>query len=361
MILIVILLFGSVIGFNLFKQQKIAEYFANKPEPTYPVTSIKVTGSNWTPAIQAIGFIEPFQGVTIASQTAGIVNEILFKSGAEVSKGQVLVKLDTSVEEANLESSKARLPATESKYRRYADLLKKGSISKEAADEAQADYLSLVANIESLEATIARRNITAPFSGVVGIRNVDLGQYLQAGSEIVRLEDNTVMRLRFTVPQNDISKINIGQKINITIDAYPNSVFEGKITAIEPAVNFQSGLIQVQADIPNSHGELRSGMFARANVILPTQVNQVTLPPTAITYTLYGNNVYIIKEVDGVKRVKQHVVKTGGQQPNKVHILEGVEIGDTVVTSGQLRLSNDAKVKVVESDALSPDAQIPML
>lgn len=361
MLLIAILLFGSVIGFNLFKQKKIAEYMANRPEPEFPVTVTEVKPVDWVPVIEAIGFIEPNQGVTLANETSGVIKQIRFESGTQVTEGQPLILLDSDVEKANLKSTEAKLPAAEAKYQRYQGLFQKGSISKEAYDEAEANYFSLKADIESLKASIARREIKAPFSGVIGIRNVYLGQYLQTGSDIVRLEDTSVMRLRFTVPQNDISRINIGQAVDIFVDAYPQNPFKGSITAIEPAVNVQSGLIQVQADIPNSDGKLRSGMFARANIILPKLENQVTLPQTAITFTLYGDNVYILTEENGVKRVKQHVVKVGERTGDIAHILDGVKAGDLVVTSGQVRLSNDAKVRVVESDAITPPAETPML
>jgi membrane fusion protein (multidrug efflux system) len=361
MLLIAILLFGSVIGFNMFKQQKIAEFMANRPEPEFPVTVTDVESVDWVPVIEAIGFIEPNQGVTVANETSGIIDQISFESGTQVKEGQPLVLLDSDVEKANLKSTQAKLPAAQAKYKRYQGLYKKGSISKEAYDDAEANYFSLQADIESLKASIDRREIKAPFAGVVGIRNVYLGQYLQAGTDIVRLEDTSVMRLRFTVPQTDISRINLGQKMDIFVDSYPEIAFEGSISAIEPAVNVQSGLIQVQADIPNNDGKLRSGMFARANIILPTIENQITLPQTAITFTLYGDNVYILSEEDGVTRVQQHVVKVGERTADIAHILEGVKAGDVVVTSGQVRLSNGAKVRVVESDATTPPAETPML
>ncbi|KMV28396.1 efflux RND transporter periplasmic adaptor subunit [Photobacterium swingsii] len=362
MLLIAVLLFGTVIGFNLFKQQKIAEYMANMPEPEFPVTVVDTAPSNWTPAIEAIGFIEPNQGVTITSEVSGVIQSIDFDSGVAVKKGQQLVVLDSDVEKANLKSKEARLPAAKAKYVRYQGLYKKGSISKEAYDDAEAAYFSLGADIESQKATIDRRHIKAPFDGVVGLRNVFLGQYIQPSNDIVRLEDTTLMKLRFTVPQTDISDIHLGQKIEIFVDSYPETSFDGQISAIEPAVNYQSGLIQVQADIPNNGGRLRSGMFARAHIILPTLENQMVLPQTAITYTLYGDNVYLVSKDDkGELRVRQSVVKVGERKGDVVHILDGVKAGDQVVTSGQVRLSNDAKVRIVESDVLKAPAETPML
>ncbi|MCF7353507.1 efflux RND transporter periplasmic adaptor subunit [Vibrio sp. CK2-1] len=361
MLIIAILLFGSVIGFNMFKQKKIAEYMANMPEPEFPVTVTKVDPEDWVPTINAIGFIEPIQGVTLTAQTSGQIDSIHFDSGISVKKDDVLVEVDSKVEKAQLQSSQAKLPAAKAKYLRYKDLYAKGSVSKEAYDEAQATYLSLSADIASLKASIDRRTVTAPFDGIVGLRNVFLGQFLETGTEVVRLEDTSVMRLRFTVPQTDISKIHVDQKVNITVDSFADKTFEGSISAISPAVNAQSGLIQVQAHIPNNDGKLRSGMFARASIVLPTLKDQIIAPQTAITYTLYGDSIYVLEEKDGVQRVTQTVVKVGERAGSVAHIMEGLKPGQTIVTSGQVRLSNNSKVKVVESDATTPPAQTPML
>ncbi|MFM5787799.1 efflux RND transporter periplasmic adaptor subunit [Aeromonas veronii] len=370
MLLIAIALFGSVIGFNLFKQKMIAQYMANRPEPEFPVTAMVTKAQDWVPTIEAIGFIEPNQGVTLSTELAGTIDTITFESGKPVKADQLLLSLDSTVERANLRASQAKLPAAKAKFDRFQNLYKTSSISKEQLDEAEAAYRSLEADIESLKATIARREVRAPFSGVVGLRNVFLGQYLQPGTDIVRLEDTSVMRLRFTVPQTDISKIKLGQTIKINVDAYPQTQFDGHITAIEPAVNFQSGLIQVQADIPNNDGQLRSGMFARASIILPTVKDQIVIPQSAISFTLYGQNVYVLKEGEEtdkegnkvkVLRAKQVVVKAGERRGNDVHVLSGIQAGDQIVLSGQVRLSNDTKVHVVENDALAVPAQTPML
>ncbi|PSU67762.1 efflux transporter periplasmic adaptor subunit [Photobacterium phosphoreum] len=361
MLLLALLLFGSVIGFNLFKEHKIAEYMANMPEANYPVTATTTQAENWYPALQAIGFIEPMQGVTLTSEAAGVISKINFESGQKVKAGQLLVSINSNVEQSNLQSTEAKLPSVEASYQRYKDLYRKGSVSKSSLDEAKANYLALVAQIQSLKESIQRRNISAPFAGEIGLRNVYLGQYIQPGTKIIRLEDTTTMRFRFTVPQTDISKIKIGQTVDISIDAYKDTNFKGLITAIEPAVNAQTGLIQVQADIPNSGGMLRSGMFARARVIQPTVADQIVVPQTAITYTLYGDTVYVLRNVDGKLRAMQTVVTTGLNKGNQVHILSGLKAGEQIVTSGQIRLSNKSLVHVVENDALKAPAEIPLL
>lgn len=361
MLLIAILLFGSVIGFNLFKQKMIGEYLANRPEPSYPITVTDVSLKDWTPKIEAIGFIEPYQGVTLTAEASGVIDAIDFESGMKVEKGQTLVTLDSKVEKANLKSSQSRLPAAKAKFERYKGLYKKGSLSHESYDEAEASYLSLSADIESLKAAIARREIKAPFDGVVGIRNVYLGQYLQPGTDIIRLEDTSVMRLHFTVPQTQISKIELGQTVEISVDAYPDHAFTGEITAIEPAVSAQSGLVQLEASIPNSDGKLRSGMFARASVLLTPLKEQVIIPQTAITFTLYGDSVYVVSGDQEEQRVEQRVITVGERSGDEAHILQGLKDGETVVTSGQVRLSNGVKVHEVESDATKHRAETPML
>ena len=365
-LVLAVLVFGSVIGFNMFKAEKIKEFLANRPIPEFPVTDLTIKPEDWTPHLRAIGFIEPIQGVTIANEVAGKIVKINFVSGQKLKEGDALVYLDSEVEKANLKASQGRLPAVDRNYKRMLSLFKKGSVSQGKVDEAEAELLSLQGQIESYQATISRRIIRAPFDGITGLRNVFMGEYLKDGTEIVRLEDISRMQLRFTIPQNDLNKISIGQAMNIFVDAEAGKTFKGTISAIEPAVNYQSGVIQVQADIPNLDHKLRSGMFAKANIILPTLTKQITVPETAINYTLYGETVYLISEQTSesgksFKQVDQKIVKLGKSIDGDIHILSGLEAGDVVVTSGQVRLSNGAHVKITESDILNKPAEIPAL
>ncbi|MEH6453178.1 MAG: efflux RND transporter periplasmic adaptor subunit [Psychromonas sp.] len=365
-VLLAILVFGSVIGFNMFKAEKIKEYLANRPIPEFPVTSQTIKTEDWTPHLKAIGFIEPIQGVNIANEVTGKIIKIDFESGQQLQKGKAIVYLDSEVEKANLKAAQGRLPAVERNYIRLDALFAKGSVSQGDVDNAEAEFLALQGQIEAYQATITRRIITAPFTGIAGLRNVNIGDYLSAGTDIVRLEDISRMRIRFTVPQNDLNKIYIGQAMNIVVDAEPDTAFTGTVSAIEPAVNYQSGVIQVQADIPNKSQKLRSGMFAKASIILPTIEAQITIPETAINYTLYGETVYVITEQktdDGKTflQVDQKIVKLGVSKDGEIHVLEGLEEGDEIATSGQVRLSNGAHVNVIESDILNKPAEIPAL
>lgn len=365
-ILLAILVFGSVIGFNIMKIREDIASHANPYVPEFAVTAATIKAQDWTPHLRAIGFIEPAQGVNLANEVSGKVVAINFQSGQKLQAGDALIYLDSEVEKANLKASQGRMPAVERNFKRMSSLFKKGSVSQGQVDSAEADFLALQGQIESYQATISRRVIRAPFAGIAGLRNVYMGEYLQAGTNIVRLEDISKMRLRFTVVQNDINKIYIGQEMDIFVDAEPETTFKGTISAIEPAVNFQSGLIQVQADIPNTEQKLRSGMFAKANIILPTLKEQMIIPETAVNYTLYGETVYQISEQQDESgktflQADQRIVTLGKNKDGSVHLLSGVNAGDMIVTSGQVRLSNGAHVRVIESDILNKPAEIPAL
>ncbi|MEL0628354.1 efflux RND transporter periplasmic adaptor subunit [Psychromonas aquatilis] len=365
-IILAIVVFGSVIGFNMFKAQKIKEYLASMPIPEFPVTATTVKLEDWTPHLRAIGFIEPIQGVTIANEVAGKVAKINFESGQKLEQGEPIVYLDSEVEKANLKAAKARLPAIYRNYTRIKALFKRGSVSQGEVDDAEAEYYALKGEIEGYEATIALRTISAPFSGITGLRNVFLGQYLASGSDIVRLEDVSRMQMRFTIAQNDLKKVHLGQAMEVFVDAQPDTSFTGSISAIEPAVNYQSGVVQIQASIPNDEQILRSGMFAKANIILPTVEKQVIIPSTAINYTLYGETVYVLTEQtteDGKTflQAKQQIVTLGKTKDDKVHVLSGLNENDQIVTSGQIRLSNGSHVKIVESDTLAAPSVLPSL
>ncbi|MFD1007523.1 efflux RND transporter periplasmic adaptor subunit [Oceanisphaera ostreae] len=372
MLLLVILIFGSVIGFNLFKQKMMGEYFANMPVPSFPVTTTEITPKDWTPRIAAIGFIEPIQGINVSNESAGIVRVIHFESGQQVKTGDTLLELDADVEKANLRSAQGRVPAVEANLKRMRQLFTRGSVSKGQLDEAQANYQELIGQVDSLKATIARRTIRAPFDGVMGIRNAFLGQYLNAGSDIARLEDISQFRIRFTIAQTRIADIAVGQSLNIFVDAYPTTPFEGEITAIEPQVNPGSGVVQVQASIPNKDGKLRSGMFAKLDVQLPTQTEQILVPQHAINFTLYGQTVYVVEEQqpeegkakaddESVLVATQRVIEVAEREDDYARVVKGLKLGEIIVTSGQVRLSNGSHVKPVENDALDTPESAPQL
>ncbi|MGO1618438.1 MAG: efflux RND transporter periplasmic adaptor subunit, partial [Oceanisphaera sp.] len=262
-------------------------------------------------------------------------------------------------------------PSVQANLKRMRQLYARGSVSKGQLDEALANQQELLGQVDSFKATIARRTIRAPFDGVMGIRNAFLGQYLNSGSDIARLEDISQFRIRFTIAQTRIADIAVGQSLNIFVDAYSDTPFEGEITAIEPQINPGSGVVQVQASIPNKEGKLRSGMFAKLDVKLPMKTEQILVPQQAINFTLYGQTVYVVTEQEPEESSKegeetlfiaeQRVIEVAEREDDYARVVKGLKAGETIVTSGQVRLSNGSHVKLVESDALDTPESAPQL
>jgi membrane fusion protein (multidrug efflux system) len=326
--------------------------------PAIDVAAAPATEIDWQEKISSIGVAEALQGVDISGSESGNVVELLFDSGTKVKAGQPLVKLDTTKEDADLKANLAQIPAAKTDLERKKQLLKSGAVGQSDVDDAQSKYDTLVAESGSLKATIARRTLKAPFGGVLGIRKVNLGQYLQPGDQVANLQDLSVMRLRFLVAQKDYGKIKLGQSIEARFDAYPGEVFKGEITTIEPSVKYQSGIIPIQAQVPNTDEKLLPGMYASLDVLLPGHSKKVVVPAGAVTFNLYGESVYVVDKTAGT--VQQVVVVTGAARNNVVVIEKGVKVGDLVVVAGQLKLSNGSKVNVVEGQALPDMTTIPV-
>jgi membrane fusion protein (multidrug efflux system) len=260
--------------------------------------------------------------------------------------------------DADLKATLAQIPAAKTDLERKKRLIKSGAVGQSDVDDAQSKYDSLVAQSGSLKATIARRTLKAPFGGILGIRKVNLGQYLQPGDQIANLQDLSIMRMRFLVAQKDYGKINLDQPIEARFDAYPDEVFKGRISTIEPSVKYQSGIIPIQAQIPNAEEKLLPGMYASLDVLLPEHSEKIVVPASAVTFNLYGETVYVIDQTGST--VQQVTVRTGATRNNAVVVETGLKAGDLVVVAGQLKLSNGAKVKVVEGQALPEMTSIPV-
>ncbi|QLB18909.1 efflux RND transporter periplasmic adaptor subunit [Mannheimia granulomatis] len=371
-LLIVLIVFAAIVGLQKIGAMKKEEAAANMPEAVSEVTVMQVTTQEWTPAIAAVGYIRPNQGAMLSAEASGVVSRVLVTSGQRVKKGDLLVEFDSSVEMANLKASEAQLSTSKANYDRYRNLIASNSASKAEFDNAQSAYNQLLANIESLRATIKRRQIYAPFSGVAGIVNVNVGQYITMGTEIVRVEDQSSMKVRFTLPQTNLEQISIGQKVTAVIDALPAQTFPARIVAIDPAVDRLTGLINVEAIIEEGQEKLFSGMFARLNVALPTQKGQVVVPQIAVAYTMYGETVYVLQplseedkemvnkmaaqnpslDVNKMYRAKQVEVKTADRKGNYAQLTKGVKAGDLIVTGGLQRLNNNSLVKVSDAEAI---------
>lgn len=371
-LLIVLIAFAGVAGMQKFIAGKKAEAAANMPESVSEITAMQVNAQEWTPYLSAVGYVRPNQGAMLSAESSGTVTRVNVVSGQQVRKGDLLVEFDDAVEVATLKASQAQLPNAKITLDRYRNLVASNSASKAELDQAQATYNQLVANIESLKASIARRKIYAPFNGVAGIVNVNVGQYITTGTEIVRVEDQSQMKVRFTLPQTDVENIFVGQKVTAEVDALPGQTFPAQIVAIDPAVDRNTGLINLEAVVTEGANKLLSGMFVRLNVALPTEKGQIVVPQIAVTYTMYGETVYVLEQlsdedkslvskmaeqnpkldVNKVYRARQVEVKTKDRNGVYAQLAKGVKAGDLIVTGGFQRLSNHALVLVSDQEAV---------
>ena len=371
-LLVVLVAFAGVAGMQRFIAGKKAEVAANMPETVSEITAMQVQPREWTPYLSAVGYVRPNQGAMLSSESSGTVKSVNVKSGQRVNKGDLLVELDDTVEVATLKASQAQLPNAKLTLDRYRNLVASNSASKAELDSAQATYNQLIANIESLKASIARRKIYAPFSGFAGIVNVNVGQYITAGTEIVRVEDQSSMKVRFTLPQTDVENIFVGQKVTAEVDALVGQTFPAEIVAIDPAVDRNTGLINVEAVIAEGGNKLLSGMFVRLNVALPTEKAQIVVPQIAVTYTMYGETVYVLEQLSDedkalvskmaeqnpkldankMYRAKQVEVRTKDRNGIYAQLAKGVKAGDVIVTGGFQRLNNHSLIIVSDQEAV---------
>ncbi|MGV6987921.1 efflux RND transporter periplasmic adaptor subunit [Testudinibacter sp. P80/BLE/0925] len=377
-LLLVILAFAAVIGLQMMKSRGMAAYFANMPEPINPVTVTTLQTQQWTPAIEATGIIRPNQGAMLSSQAAGTVKTIFVEAGQQVKKGDLLIELDSDVEKANLAAYQAQLTSVQANYQRYVTLFRSKSVSQSDLDNAESSYKALVANIESAKATIARRQIYAPFDGIAGIVQVNVGEYVTNGQAMVRVEDISTAKIDFSIGQNNLENLFIGQKVTAVVDAFAGETFAAKISAIEPAITSTSGLIDLQATVEDSRDKLLSGMFARVRVALTTEYDQLVLPQVAIAYNMYGESVYRLtalsdedkekyagnKNLDKMYRAYLVTVKTLDRSGIYSHLEKGpLQFGDIIVTGGQQRLSNGSLVVVSDKAGIgtTQPAETPKL
>lgn len=349
--------FGGVFGFVAFRQHMIRQYFATLPKPVMAVTAIPAVEQTWEAQVSAIGTLEAVNGVDVTTAVSGLVKDIAFQSGQKVRKGELLLRIDADVELADLRSAQADLALAKLTADRKRQLVATNAVSQAAVDQADADLRVKEAKAASVAATIARKTVVAPFDGVLGLRKVDVGQYLQPGAAVVNLQDLSVMLGDFHVSQKDLGRLAVGQAVRVSADAYPGHAFEGTLSTIEPQVDAKSGMVAVQVRLPNPDGLLRPGMFAKVDVLVPGARPVVTVPQSAIAYALHGDTVFVVKDAEGgAKQAARVVVQIGERRDGRVAILSGIVPGDLVVTSGQLKLENGTAVNVGEGDPLKPSA-----
>ncbi|MDF2687832.1 MAG: efflux transporter periplasmic adaptor subunit [Microvirga sp.] len=341
---------GGLIWFNFFRDKMITQFFANMQPPTQTVSAAKVEAKTWTPGIGAIGTAKAANGVELAFETAGIVSQIKFKANQEVRKGEVLVQLDDTVERADIQDVQAAVKTAESSFERAKTLSSRGYGTEANFDQASALLAAARSRLARLQATIDQKALKAPFSGVIGIPRIDVGQYLQPGTVIASFQDLSSMKVDFTVPEQRAGEIKLGQEIRAGVTE-ADLPFKGRVIGKDPRVDPATRLVSVQALIEdNKDGSVLPGQFLHVEVILPEQPNVMTVPQTAVITSLYGDYVYTVEQEERagqqVQVVKQVFVKTGRRRGGAIEILSGIQSGQQVVASGQNKLQAGATVKI---------------
>jgi membrane fusion protein (multidrug efflux system) len=354
MILMLVLMttFITGLGFLKFRQfQAMAGEFAAMQPPPDAVTTIVAAQDEWPSTLNAIGTVAAVQGVTVSADLPGVVARIAFDSGSTVQKGDILVQLDTRQEQAQLAGAESQLELARVNFERMQGLVQQDAVSRAEFDAASAGHRQAEARIAEIRATIERKTIRAPFSGVLGIRQVNLGQYLTGGSPVVPLQSLDPVYVNFGVPQQDATQIRPGRRVQVAVGEQGGPGFTGRITAIDSVVDPTTRNVQAQATLPNPGGKLRPGMFVQTQVMLGQSKPMIALPASAINYAPYGDSVFIVSDLKNpqgqpYRGVRQQVVKLGPARGDQVAVLSGVKPGEEVVTSGVFKLRNGAPVQV---------------
>lgn len=370
-------LFGGLLFMKSYGNRQMNAMFDNMPQPPVTVSAAEVQSGRWPLEVQAVGTFAAVNGTDLATEAGGIVETIDFENGAAVKAGEVIVRLDTDIDVARLKSLEAAARLAEIELERVQRLYDSNSISKSEVDARQSQADQARANVAAQRARIAQKTIVAPFDGVLGIRKVNLGQYVDAGAAIVSLQSLDPIFLNFTLPEQRLADIADGQQVTARVDAFPNRPFQGTVSAIEPQVERSTRNFIVQASVENPEHRLRPGMFAKVELEYGEPTDVLTVPQTAISFNPYGNSVYVIREgenaTDGQAAragqseapsggdhqaasdagqgqssltVTQRFVRTGARRGDLIAIVAGLEAGERVATSGLLKLRNDAVVNV---------------
>lgn len=371
-------LFGGLMFVKSYGNKQMNAMFDNMSQPPVTISSARARPASWPREIETVGTFAAVNGAELATEASGIVDVIGFKNGANVKAGEVILRLNTDIDVAELNALEAAARLAETELERTRSLYESNNISKAEVDIRQSQADQARANVAAQRARIEQKTIAAPFSGVLGIRQVNLGQYVDAGSAIVNLQSLDPIFLNFMLPEQRLAEISGGQPVTARVDAFPDSSFDGVVTAIEPRVEQTTRNFMIQAHIDNPDGRLRPGMFARVELALGKPRAVLTVPQTAISFNPYGNSVYVIRETESGQggdpasssgggqaqasekppalTVVQRFVRTGARRGDLISITGGLQAGERVATSGLLKLRNDAIVNI--NNEIKPEADV---
>jgi len=355
---IILLVIGGLAGTKIAQKRKLKAVAAAATPPPESVSTAVAHEEQWQDTLTAIGSVVAAQGVTVAPDLAGIVREIAFESGAIVPKDALLIRLDTSSEQAHLRAAEAQVEMAKLNVERERKLRLEKMNSEADWENADATLKQNQANADTIRATIEKKTIRAPFAGQLGIRQVNLGQFVDVGKPIVSLQSLAPVYAEFSLPQQQLARLKTGMTVRLTTDSYPGRQFEGKLTAMNPDLDASTRSIGLQATFPNTETMLRPGMFARAEVLLPEQQKSLVIPRTAVLSAPFGDSVYVVESSATNAKpslvVRQQFVRLGRARGDFVSVETGLKPGERIVSAGILKLRNG--VSVVENNELTPKA-----
>jgi len=367
-VLLIVLALGGYKAFSIYQQIQMF----TAPKPPITVAAALAEQRQWQERLPAVGSLKALQGVELSLEVEGIVKSLHFDSGQQVKAGQLLLQLNDDQETALLGTAQADLGLAKVDFGRGSQLVGDSAISRGEFDRLSSQYRRNQAVVEQLKAQKIKKSINAPFSGTIGIRQVDIGQYLAAGTMIATLQDTSSLYVDFNVPEQALPKLSLGQQVLLQVAAYPGRTFPASLSAINPKVEETTRNLLVRATLANPDGTLLPGMFANLLILLPNPQPQVVVPESAITYTLYGNSVYVAtpkKDKDGKPETddkgqpqlvaEQRTVQTGERRDGVVVISKGLQAGEQVVTAGQLKLTPGAAIRIGQDKALTPEQGAP--
>ena len=346
MLIAVALVFGAVFGFEAFKNKMIKQFISGLSNPPQTVSTIVAKSQTWSSTLEAVGSARAINGVNLSAQVAGTVAAIHFESDSDVKQGTPLLELSAADDIAHFDALKATTELARITYERDKTLLSTKAVSQQTVDSDKWALANDEAQVAQQQALVEYKFIKAPFAGRIGIRLVDLGQYIAAGTTIAALQQLDPIYVDFYLPQQSLAKIKVSQQVTAKVDTYPGMNFSGEISAINSLVDTATRNVQVRATLKNPDGKLLPGMFITVDIDVGTPQSYVTLPQTAIAYNSYGNIVYVVedkgKDAKGQPQLsaKQTFVTTGATRGDQVAVLTGIKDGDTVVTAGQVKLRN---------------------
>lgn len=358
MLVAVGVIFGLIFGYKAVVSYFMNQYFDNMPMPAATITATEVYEDHWIPAAEAVGSFVAVDGADLTVEVGGIVAAIHFENGQAVEAGQLLVSLDVDADEAELERLQAAAKLAELEQARLERLYRQNSISEADMQRAQSETTQANAAVRTQRARIRQKTVRAPFDGIAGIRRVNTGQFVSPGMPVVTAQSLDPIYLNFSLPEQRLAQIRPGQHLAVRVDAYPGMQFNGEISAIEPRVRESTRTVDVQATFTNEGGLMRPGMFGRVRLETGEAETVKVIPQTAVQFNPYGNAVFVIEENGDEPRVTQRLIRTGQTRGDMIAVLEGLEVGERIATSGLLKLRNDAVVNISDNGELQPPSEL---